>query len=166
MLISFLQRKCAYNIAAIRGIINIIISNTIWNVGSGVSSSGGFVGISAIVIGQFGASHSILAIGWFIPVLRRLSVIFLELRSICLKFSIVSSNGSRIPFSSIRQSIFVIGNIFAPPLIICVGVIVEIGGVFVTVAPIIVGVLVFIDNAGGGRLGVLGGGTGVSVDVS
>ena len=166
MLISFLQRKCAYNIAAIRGIINIIISNTIGNVGSGVSSSGGFVGISAIVIGQFGASHSILAIGWFIPVLRRLSVIVLELRSICLIFSIVSSNGSRIAFSSIRQSIFIIGNIFAPPLTICVGVSVGIAGVFVIVAAIIVGVLVFIDNAGGGRLGVLGGGTGVSVDVS
>lgn len=98
------------------------------------------------------------------PVLRRLFVILLELRSICLIFSIVSSKGSRIAFSSIRQSIFMLGNIVAPPLTICVGV--GVGGVFVLIAAIIVGVLVFIDNAGGGRLGVLGGGTGVSVDVN
>ena len=63
LFISFLQRKCAYNIAIIRGMISIIISNSIGNVSCSVSSSGGLAGISAVVIGQFGASHSILAMG-------------------------------------------------------------------------------------------------------
>ena len=66
-------------------------------------------------------------------------------------FCIVSSKGSRIAFSSIRQSIFILGNKVAPPFTICVGVSVGIDGVFVTSAAVVVGVLVFIDIAGGGR---------------
>ena len=43
------------------------------------------------------------------------------------------------------------------------GVSVGIGGVFVIIAAVMVGVLVFIDIAGGGRFGVLVGGKGVNV---
>ena len=77
-----LQRKWAYSIATIRGMINMIISQNIGNIGcgmscsdgftgvtavvigpSGMSCSDGFTGVTAVVIGQSGVSHLILAIG-------------------------------------------------------------------------------------------------------
>tara|TARA_B100001146_G_scaffold217675_1_gene222513 strand:- start:290 stop:562 length:273 start_codon:yes stop_codon:yes gene_type:complete len=54
-----------------------------------------------------------------------------------------------------------LGNKVAPPLTVWVGVSAGIGGVFVIMAAVIVGVLVFIDITGGGRFVIMAGGMGV-----
>ena len=54
-----------------------------------------------------------------------------------------------------------LGNKVAPPLTVWVGVSAGIFGVFVIIAAVIVGVLVFIDITGGGRFEIMVGGMGV-----